>query len=44
MMERLQGMNETDREVIIRWLDETLAKAKSALESLQRELDGAAKS
>lgn len=38
MMERLQGMSQADREVIVRWLDETLLRAKEALENLQQEL------
>jgi hypothetical protein len=38
MMERLQGMNEDDRAVMLQWLDEILAKAKVALENMEREL------
>jgi hypothetical protein len=38
MMKRLATMSEGDREVIVHWLDETMAKAKVALENMQQEL------
>ena len=38
MMQRLEAMSEADREVIVKWLDETMTKAKAALENMQKEL------
>jgi hypothetical protein len=44
MMQRLQGMNETDRAVMIQWLDDIMDKAKVALENMERELQNTNKS
>jgi hypothetical protein len=38
MLQRLQGMSEPDRAVMIQWLDDIMAKAKIALENMEQEL------